>query len=312
MSTDYTQTILIWESDRASDHIFNVIALITLVSFLVLAMVISSIRLPKPDRAVQAAIPERIARYITERSKPEPKPEVTPQAAQLLKPEPQIQRPLPAERKPLTKIEEQARKGAQGSGLLALAKELSALTDTSNVNSVITKKIDTSPTNTVAAAVDTRILSTDTGRGSGGVRPESHVATIGTTKLEDNPQRLTQDLLATRSEKPLGPTGGSASPGQGNSVRRDENVAVVMDQHKSMLYSIYNRARRTNPGLKGKIVLVITILPSGQVADVVIKSSELHAPDLEASLVARIRQFDFGKRQGGVFTVTVPVEFLPS
>jgi hypothetical protein len=42
------------------------------------------------------------------------------------------------------------------------------------------------------------------------------------------------------------------------------------------------------------------------------KSSELNAPELEASLVARIKQFDFGKRQGVPLTVTTPVEFLPS
>lgn len=308
----YTQLALSWHPESARDHTFNVIALFTLVSFLGVGLLMSSIPLPKSEKAERPVVPERIARFITERPKPTPKPEIKPPPLQPPKPEEPIQRPAPEVRKPLTKVEEQARKNVQGSGLLALAKELSSLADTSSINSMVAKKLNTAPTNIEAATVDTRILTSDTGRKSGGVRQDAHVAAIGTTKLDDNQQQLAQGLLANSGGKAAGAAGKTGTPGRGTSVRGDEDVAVVMDQHKSMLHSLYNRARRSNPGLKGKIVLVITILPTGQVSNVVIKSSELNAPDLEASIVARIRQFDFGKRQGGPLTVTVPVEFLPS
>lgn len=273
---------------------------------------IASIQVPKNDRAEQAVIPERIARYIAERSRPEPIPETRPQPVQPPKPEPQIQRPAPEARKPLTKVEEKARKSAQGSGLLALSKELSALADTSSINTMVAKKINMSPTNTSAATVDTHILTSDTGRKSGGVRQDAHVGNVGTTNLVDNQQQLAQGLLAANNGKTASPAGKSTAQGHAANGRGEEDVAVAMDQHKSILYSIYNRARRSNPGLKGKIVLVITILPSGQVSNVVIKSSELNSPELEASIVARVRQFEFGIRQGGPLTVTQTVEFQPS
>ena len=78
------------------------------------------------------------------------------------------------------------------------------------------------------------------------------------------------------------------------------------------MYSIYNRARRTNPSLKGKIVLEITILPSGKVSNVKIVSSELNDKKLESRLVSRIKLFNFGARDVKAVTVTYPIEFLPS
>jgi periplasmic protein TonB len=305
-------TVLVWHSGHESDRTFNALALSILALFMTLTILISSLPAPKIDRTIPTVIPERIVKFMDEMAKPPPLPEKKAEPLPPPKAEDSIQRQAPVTSKPQTKTEEHARKVAQGSGLLVLAKELSVLADTSSINTMVAKKINTAPTNTAAATVDTRILANDTGRSSSGVSQGAHVANVGTTKLEDNQKQVTQGLLAASTAKAAGPAGGAEKSGHGTNVRGDEDVAMVMDQHKSVLYSIYNRARRSNPGLKGKIVLVLTILPSGQVSNVVIKSSELNSPELEASMVARIRQFDFGKRQGGPLTVTIPVEFLPS
>lgn len=304
VAIDYRQLALSWHPDNRRDHTFNVIAGVTVTGFLVLGLVMSWISLPKVERVERAAVPERVARFILERPKPKPKPPP--------KTETRIERRSPADRKPLTKAEEQARKVAAGAGLLALSKELSALADTSSVNTMVSKKLTTAPANTAAATVDSRILTSSTGNRSIAVRQDAHVGTVGTTRLGDGQRQAAQDLLAANAARSGGTGTGASAQAQGANPRRFEDVAVVMDQHKGTLYSIYNRTRRTNPGIKGKIVLVLTIQPSGQVSNVVIKSSELNSPQLEASLVARIRQFDFGKRPGGPLTVTIPVEFLPS
>lgn len=85
-----------------------------------------------------------------------------------------------------------------------------------------------------------------------------------------------------------------------------------MDQCKSKLHSIYRRARRSHPGLKGKIVLEITIAPSGKVLKVRVRSSELNNPKLESRLVARDKRIDFGSSSVEKVTVTFLIEFLPS
>lgn len=312
----YRQLALGWRPESERDHKFNVIALFVLSGFLLLGVILSSIPVPKDERVLRPAVPERVARFITEKPKPKPQPpaETKPQPPPPPPAETRIERPKPEERKPLTQAEEQARKRVQDKGLMALANDLAALADSSGISAMASQRVTTG-SNTQAATVDTGILTAEGGRrgGSGGVRAGAHSGAVGTTQLDDNPAARTQGLLANQGDV-RSTTGRDASrgSGRGRSGRAEEDVAVVMDRHKSILHSIYNRARRSNPGLKGKIVLVITIQPSGQVSNIVIKSSELNAPELEASLLARIRQFDFGASEGGPLTVTVPVEFLPS
>lgn len=305
---DYRQLALSWHPDNERDHSFNVIAAVTVAAFLALGLLMSWISLPKVERVDRAAVPERVARFIVERPKPKPRAEPRPPP----KTEMRIPRRDPADRKPLTEAELKARKKAEGAGLLALSKELSALADTSGVTTMVAQTLQTAPTSTAAATADSRILTSTTGSRSIGVRADAHVGNVGTTTLGDGQRQAAQELLTATAGQPARGGAGAGTQAQGASPRRFEDVAVVMDQHKSALYSIYNRTRRTNPGIKGKIVLVLTIQPSGQVSNVVIKSSELNSPELEASLVSRVRQFDFGKRPGGPLTVTIPVEFLPS
>ena len=307
----HKQAVLVWDSGHQSDRTFNTITLGTIVICLAFSVVIARLPAPVIDRTIPTEIPERIAKFMAEMAIPERPPEVKPQPEQP-KPEDKIERPTPKETKPQTKAEESARKTAQGSGLLVLSKQLAALADTSNINSMVTAKLNTAPTNTAAATVDTRIVTSDSGKKTVAVSQGAHVGTVGTTKLDDNQQKVTQGLLEAGSGGTPGKSLGTGTTSRGTSGRRQEEVAIVMDQHKGMLYNIYNRARRANPALKGKLVLEITIQASGQISNIVVKSSELNLPELEASLVARIRQFDFGKREGGPLTLIVPVEFLPS
>jgi TonB family protein len=85
-----------------------------------------------------------------------------------------------------------------------------------------------------------------------------------------------------------------------------------MDKNKSKLHALYRKARRSNPGIKGKIVLEITISPDGKVLVVNIASSELNDSKLESRIVARVKRFNFGAANVKAVTVTYPVEFLPS
>lgn len=115
----------------------------------------------------------------------------------------------------------------------------------------------------------------------------------------------------------LGGTGGTTGgnlhrSGSGKASRSIEEIKLVFERNKGAIYSIYNRALREEPGLQGKLVLELKISPAGNVIDCKIISSELKTPDLEAKLLARIRQFDFGAKDVDQMIVTWPVDFLPS
>ncbi|HNW64594.1 MAG TPA: TonB family protein [Piscinibacter sp.] len=110
-----------------------------------------------------------------------------------------------------------------------------------------------------------------------------------------------------------GGSGGSlAKGGSGKAARSLEDIKLVFERNKGAIYAIYNRALRDDPSLQGKVVLKLTIAPSGQLTDVRIESSELKASDLEGKLLARIRQFDFGAKDVDQMVVTWPLDFLPS
>jgi TonB family protein len=110
-----------------------------------------------------------------------------------------------------------------------------------------------------------------------------------------------------------GKAGGTlARDGSGKASRSLEDIRLVFERNKGAIYAIYNRALRADPGLQGKVVLKLTIAPSGTVVDCSIVSSELHQPELEGKLLARIRQFDFGAKDVNQFIVTWPIDLLPS
>jgi protein TonB len=312
----YSSLALSWHSDNR-DRFFNIMAVIAVIVLMIIETALTLVQLPKADRNAQLVVPERIAQYMLEMPKVEPRVEPPPPPPKP-KNEDRIERPAPTEQKALTRADQQARKNVEGKGLLAMSKELSALADASRVSTQVVQKLNTAaPASTAAPKVDTGILTSSTGTRTVAISQAAHVGTVGNTTLSDNQRQVAQNMLAASEGNTAGKntgagTGaGTTGRGEGANARRFEDVAVVMDQNKSVLYTLYNRARRSNPGIKGKIVLVLTISPAGQVTNIKVQSSELGMPDLEASIVERVRQFDFGKRTGGALTVTIPVEFLP-
>lgn len=87
---------------------------------------------------------------------------------------------------------------------------------------------------------------------------------------------------------------------------------MVFDRNKSAIYALYSRALRERPELQGKVVVQLTIAPSGEVTDCRIVSSELGDAELERKLVARIRMFRFEDRDVEAITTTKPIEFFPA
>ncbi len=99
--------------------------------------------------------------------------------------------------------------------------------------------------------------------------------------------------------------------GSGKASRSIEDVKLVFERNKGSIYAIYNRMLREEPSLQGKVVLKLTIAPSGA-AECQIVSSELKTPELESKLLARVRSFDFGAKDVAVLIINWPVDFLPS
>ena len=89
-------------------------------------------------------------------------------------------------------------------------------------------------------------------------------------------------------------------------------IDLVFDRNRSAIYALYSRALRDHPALQGKVVLEVTIAPSGDVTDVRLASSELGDAELERKLVARVKMFKFEAKDVVTMTTTKPIEFFPA
>jgi protein TonB len=304
----YRSTALAWSVSEEEDQRYRRILKRTLQAFLLLALLLSFLPLPKIPRQEVEELPPRLAKLLLERQVPPPQPVVK-------APEPQVKKPdtkKPEVKKtevPKKPTAEAARAKAERSGLLAFKNELSEL------RSVSTSKLDkpelakgpvpapghsgkgseraiiTSSAKSGSGGISTSKLSRDTGGGGLGSRSTGSVAS------------------------PVGGGGGDGKVtrgGSGKASRSLEEIKLVFDRNKGSIYTLYNRALRSDPSLQGKVVLKLTISPSGQVLDCKIVSSELRNPELERKLAARIKQFDFGAKAVDTMVVTYPIDFLPS
>jgi len=308
----YEQLALGWHPSGKRDYQFKFIAIVVSLVMLAIGLIFSSIDVPKEKRVARTVVPERIAQFILQKEKlkivkPKPKP--------LPKPKPRVKKTLrekPKLTKPLTKTQKKARKKAEESGLLALGKELEDLMDTSDINAMVGGKVKSSSHSTRAATGNKDLLTADAGRGSGGVGEDKYATRVSRTQLSANEKLAFRQTLATGGGGAA--AGGKSGKGRrrGDNQRSDEDIRFVVDNYKSRLLSIYRRVSRRIPGLKGKIVFLVTIAPSGKVIKVTIKSSELNHKSLEAKLAAYVKQMKFGAGNVEKVTVTMPIEFLPS
>jgi periplasmic protein TonB len=273
--------------------------------------------LPLPERSVDAveAVPPRLARLVLERRVVPPPPptitnEVVPEAARPVAEVP-VQRPRPAAPVTPDRVEE-ARRKAASSGLLAMQDQLASLRD----NAATAKAVETRDLTVSAgeaARSDRSIITSGVGKGSGG---------INTASLSRGYGSGTGALAGHATTQVTSTIGGGDGAGDGPQVQRSsgsnkasrsrEEIELVFDRNKSAIYALYSRALRDNPALQGKIVLQLTIAPSGEITACEVLSSDLNDPDLERKLVARIKLFRFEERDVEAITTTKPIDFFPA
>src|SRR6185503_3221473 len=138
------------------------------------------------------------------------------------------------------------------------------------------------------AGVPVRAMVTSNAtNGSGGINTAGYSTNTGGGGLAGRATTMVEGMMGGGGGG--GGAGGTASRGDGGKASRAlEDIRLVFERNKSSIYAIYNRALREEPGLQGKVVLKLTIAPSGQVTGLTIVSSELKKPDVEEKLLARI------------------------
>lgn len=291
-----------WNRNTGEERLFLRTLLIVMVVSLLLALVVPLFDVAAPERDKVARVPPRIAKFLLERKRtPPPRVDV--------KKEERPPEEVKKEEKPKAdppKEQNRAREKAKKSGLLALADELSALRATDAANKAMQATALSSGGNRAVHLGDTIIASAS--RGSGGIDTSGYSRDSGTggdlgEHTVAQVAAVNPSLVALAEEE----FKRKSQP----RVRDEETVIRVLDSNKGRIYAIYNRALRKNPLLAGKVVLELTIEPSGVVSRCRVLASELHDVELEAKLVARIKMLDFGAEKVPSFKFEYPIEFMP-
>lgn len=282
--------------------LLRVLALLLLLSLVVPFLPVMDIIAPPPEEEPQRYIrllpqPQPVVPPVETRAEVAKTPEIVQQPAQQPRPAPT---PAPAPQP------ESAREQAQRSGVLAMRENLQALHDDASVGQLKEGQLSTS--GGTAERTERSILTSKVAQGSGGINTSSLSRDTGSgVQLGGRATEVVRSPIGD-----VGSAGGGAGRRNYKPTRTDEEIQLVFDRNKGSIFGIYNRALRDNAALQGRMVLRLTIAPSGEVTNIGIISSELGDPDLERRLLLRIKAFDFGAKDVDTVTVTYPIHFFPS
>lgn len=304
-----------WTVPREENRRFRRILYSLLALLLVLSVAMPF--LPVAELPEPPPLEEPVRHYVTllpPQLTPTPAPRVEAQAAQQAEirqqPAPRpAPAPAPSPAPEREAVVPDAREQAQQSGILAMRESLSSLRR--NPTPGAANRGELSQGGDTAREVERSVLTSRVGRGSEGI----NVGTLSRGLGGGGSGGGLGERDTTRVQSPIGLAAGSGGgSGRSNKMasRTDEEIQLVFDRNKGSIFGIYNRALRVDSSLQGKMVLRLTILPSGEVSDIGIVSSELGDQALERRLLLRIRGFNFGAKEVETVTVTYPIEFFPS
>jgi hypothetical protein len=308
--------VMPWSRRSEEDYRFRESLGTALAITLLFAMVIPRIELPifEPE-PVPVDVSDRVVRLMA-RPLPPRAPEPVPQLAEQKIPEKTVPEPAVPKQGPGKGKTEGPSEGP-GKGLLAFREQLSGI----KVNPQLARLGAEARITTAGAqsgVVQRAMVTTSAPGSSGGINLAELSRGVGGGGSGGGSGPI-QGVQIARATSTIagGGGGGSGAKGQGGvgviAGRTDEEIQIVFDRHKAELYRLYNRELRRDPTLRGQMILHMTILPNGGVSMCQLRASDMNAPDLASQVVARVRAFDFGAKEGiGPVTILYPIDFLPA
>ena len=282
-----------WSPAEEMERRYRVILRNLVIVFGIIALLIWFL----PHRTVvqnTESLPERVVQLVMEPPPPPPPP-----------PPPKPEKPLekaPVAPKPQVPVDPRVKASKSAAVFDALAQLRDLDVDKFAKNQPKT----TDPGD--VSVVQRSLIQSKAGGTSGGISaPTSSGLAAGSGSLNGIRTADIKDPTLAR-----GGQAGTRAGGSGKASRGSEEIALVFTRNKGAIDAMYARALRDNPALQGKVVLEITIAPSGDITAARIVSSELKEPEFEAKLLARIRLFKFEAKDVATLTATKPIDFFPA
>lgn len=328
-----------WATEAESEGPFRRALLFSLFLSLLLGILIPLVSVPIPDRVHTVnEIPERMAMLLREEALPPPPPPPVKKIKKPEKTEPELGKTAKTEQKskpkkgPVKKKVKQkpagggtqvAKKKAGNIGVLAFKSNFSDLMDEIPVaklgsaarlkkadnkipgqaraqRSLVATQAKGGSGNGISNFGVSRNLGNGGSGGGSGYGNAGQIGGMGTGKVES--------VVAGLAEEAGRPLSDGVGP-----ARTDEEIQIVFDRYKATLYRIYNKELRKDPTLRGKLLLRLVIEAGGEVSLCEVESTDLGSEELVAKIVARVKRFNFGPKEGvPKITILYPIDFLPA
>jgi TonB family protein len=113
----------------------------------------------------------------------------------------------------------------------------------------------------------------------------------------------------------IGPTStaaGTSPPSKGTGTVKRENIDHTIKSHMTRFRSCYQRQLQRRPGLKGTVVMEITIRTDGTLRSASVAETSLHDPAVETCLSDELMRLEFAPPRRGEVVVRYPFTFSTS
>lgn len=334
----YFSTTLPWTSDPGDDRRFLRIISTTMIITLFLGVGVPLVDLPdivfplKEKKKVQVVKlvltkPEPVKKVVKKKPPVKPVPKVvTPKpkpkpVVKKAKKKPEVKKAVKTskiKKSPVKKTvasktvkskKKPVKRSVESMGLLAFADDLSSIKKTASSASVSRNNRLQTVSNEKRKKSTRSIVTAALTKGSGGIKSTGLSRNASTTRLEE--RRITQ-LEGIPANTVSSSVSGKSTGAIRASGRSSEEIQFVFDKNKGSIFTLYNRELRKDPGLRGKVIVELTITPSGKVKTCRVISTQLNNSALEKKLLARIKSFKFESRDVDTVVATYPIDFLPS
>lgn len=314
-----------WSINPEQQARFNKLLRWSVAAIIFLAFLFTFLPLPEPEDPEKQE-PERLVKLIPKvEVPPPPPPKVVPVETKVKpkpKPKPKV-KPKPQPKKEPIKTaakpkkapipQKSAKEVAASSGLLAMKDDLSDIKKSSSSAALGERSLNTS--GTTGQTTKRSLVTKNYGKSSGGINTASLSTSTGGNGLGGRSAGSVggSGIGGGSGTGSGGGDGSGDGTGSGYGKTRDlEKIQIMFDRNKSGLFTLYNRELRKDASLQGKVVLNITIAPSGKVTSASIVSSQLGNSQLESKILQRVKLINFGAEDVPPFNFNYPIDFYPT
>lgn len=290
--------------ENKQDKLFSRVLSGLIALYLLFGIIVPFIERVEVPREIKEQVPVQLTRVMLKEKEIKEQPK--PPEVQEKEPEPKLEE-LPT---PVPKNKRQAAKEqAKSAGLAAMKDDLLSLREAFVIKPKSSELIQEKTAQ--AEPVKRKLLAAKANEKSQHIAAAQASTTVASDALSThNTQTVRLAEEERLSDSNHGELLGEGSESLAN-VRSEVKLRQTLEANKARLYSIYNRALRKNPFLKGKVLFEIEIQPSGKVSKVTIQNSDLADQALERRLMSILRAINFGAEDVDVMTTVWAIEFLP-